>query len=263
MVHGIIVKQVGKDELYKIWHKASDNVIIYIHQGNGGIVFNDKIYPIEKGALCFIPANVMHYTFPENTSVYKRSKLCITNEHLVELLNLDNDLSLFSKNGVIYAKTSEDEQNIIEKVWEIFENLSQLDIDKNAIYSGCVLQLLGILKANNFVNAITSSNVITNAMQYINLHLRENLSVDSIAKNVNVSKYYFCRIFKKETGTSVMQYVLMARLSMAKNLLRFSNKTISKISEECGFQTLDVFCHAFKKQFGISALNYKKSINID
>ena len=61
--------EVGRDPRYKIWHFTDANTIIYTYSSGGSIVFQDGVYPIEAGALCFIASGKLHYTM-QNKDLY-------------------------------------------------------------------------------------------------------------------------------------------------------------------------------------------------
>ena len=60
---------------------------------------------------------------------------------------------------------------------------------------------------------------ITKAKEYINEHKTEEISLDDVARRVNMSTFYFCKMFKKATGVTFTEYLSLVRVSKAKNLL--------------------------------------------
>jgi YesN/AraC family two-component response regulator len=102
--------------------------------------------------------------------------------------------------------------------------------------------------------------VITRAKQFIAEHQGEELSLEQVAKAVNTSKFYFCKIFKKATGVNFTDYLSRARTERAKNLLLNPNLRVSEIAFEAGFQSLTHFNRVFKKILGQSPTEYRRQL---
>ena len=98
---------------------------------------------------------------------------------------------------------------------------------------------------------------IERALSYINEHLSEELSVDTLAGQVYVSKYHFMRRFKELTGCSVHQYITQKRLLAAARLLR-SGVSAQSACVRCGFQDYSAFQRAFRRQFGMTPRDLMK-----
>jgi len=99
--------------------------------------------------------------------------------------------------------------------------------------------------------------VITRAKQYIAEHQTEDLELGQVAKAVNTSKFYFCKIFKKMTGVNFTEYLSRVRIEKAKNLLLNPNLRISEIAYEVGFQSLTHFNRVFKRILAQSPTEYR------
>ena len=95
-------------------------------------------------------------------------------------------------------------------------------------------------------------------MEYINQNISEDLSLDKIAARMFIGKYYMCHLFKMTTGMSITQYILLQRLSLCKNLLLSTDKSVSEIAMLCGFSAFSYFCRAFAKNEGMSASAFRK-----
>jgi AraC-like DNA-binding protein/ligand-binding sensor protein len=99
--------------------------------------------------------------------------------------------------------------------------------------------------------------VIARAKQFIHEHQAEELSLGQVARAVNTSTFYFCKIFKKMTGINFTDYLSRIRIEKAKNLLLNPNLRISEIAYEVGFQSLTHFNRVFKKIIGQSPTRYR------
>ena len=93
----LIYRHTGRDYYYRTWHKPESSMFIFLHSGSGSIVTKEKSYPMNRGTLCFIGANKYHYTFPDDTERYVRSKLFIPSGELSKLLQILSKTPRFSK----------------------------------------------------------------------------------------------------------------------------------------------------------------------
>jgi AraC-like DNA-binding protein/ligand-binding sensor protein len=101
---------------------------------------------------------------------------------------------------------------------------------------------------------------ITRAKQFIQENQAEDLSLGQVARAVNTSIFYFCKMFKKATGLNFTDYVSRIRVEKAKNLLLNHNLRVSEIAYEVGFQSLTHFNRVFKKIMGQSPTEYRSQL---
>lgn len=113
------------------------------------------------------------------------------------------------------------------------------------------------LKAKQTRASETLSPTIKLALAYYEEHFQEKLSLDTLSRELNVSKYHLAHQFKEQIGHSPHEYLTIIRLNYAKSLLRSTSQTINSISEKCGFDTSSYFIQAFKKHEGTTPLKYR------
>jgi YesN/AraC family two-component response regulator len=98
---------------------------------------------------------------------------------------------------------------------------------------------------------------ITRAKAFIDSHQAEDLCLGEVARAVNTSTFYFCKMFKKATGLHFTEYLSRVRIEKARNLLLNPNLRVSEIAYEVGFQSLTHFNRVFKKLIGNSPTEYR------
>ena len=101
---------------------------------------------------------------------------------------------------------------------------------------------------------------VVRAKQFIAQHQDEDLSLGQVAKAVNTSSFYFCKLFKKATGLNFTDYVSRGRIEKAKNLLLNPNARISEVAFAVGFQSLTHFNRVFRKVLGESPTEYRRRL---
>ena len=102
------------------------------------------------------------------------------------------------------------------------------------------------------------SNEVYSALQVIKTHTNQPIGVDDVLKHVNKSRSMFMEQFKKETGETIARYIIKAKLQESKQLLAYSNKSIADISNFFYFSSQSHFQKAFKNEYGITPLAYRK-----
>ena len=101
---------------------------------------------------------------------------------------------------------------------------------------------------------------VARARKYIEENYDQRLSLEEAAKSVNTSVRYFCKVFKKSTSMTFVDYLTRLRIEKSKNLLLNPNKRISEIAFEVGFESLTQFNRSFKKLAGQTPTEYRKTI---
>jgi len=99
------------------------------------------------------------------------------------------------------------------------------------------------------------SPLVQQVSDYLDAHLDEAITLDSIAQTVYLSKYYLERKFKEETGTSIYQMLLQKRMIRARNLMR-EGLPMMQVAMHCGFADYSGFYKAFRSAYGVSPRDY-------
>jgi transcriptional regulator GlxA family with amidase domain len=89
-------------------------------------------------------------------------------------------------------------------------------------------------------------------------HLKEDLSVDTLAERVNMGGRHFARVFTATFGTSPGRYVEAVRLDTGRDRLTTSDRTVDAVARSVGFASADVFRRAFERRFGVSPTTYRR-----
>lgn len=107
------------------------------------------------------------------------------------------------------------------------------------------------------------SKEIFSCMQFIASHINEPIGVTDVVAHSGMSRAYLFKKFRQELGLNIGAYITEIRLREAKNLLHFTNKTLSEISNYLCFSSQSYFQNVFKKHYGVTPLEYRKSAQRD
>ena len=91
---------------------------------------------------------------------------------------------------------------------------------------------------------------------YLQKHYAEHISLDTLSATVNLNRSYLCRLFKRETGESLFQYLARLRLEKATSLLAQDRLPVREVAARVGIDDPFYFTRMFKKQYGVAPSEY-------
>ena len=103
-----------------------------------------------------------------------------------------------------------------------------------------------------------SSSIIDKAKEYIGSRYHKDISLDDVSREVDISPYYFSKIFKEETGENFIEYVTNIRITKAKELLQNSELSMKEICAAVGYSDPNYFSRTFKKNVGVTPTEFKE-----
>lgn len=103
-----------------------------------------------------------------------------------------------------------------------------------------------------------STDIIRMARDYIAENYSRELSLDDVSRVVNISPYYFSKLFKEATGENFIEYLINIRIEKAKELLGNADLSMKEICAMCGYQDPNYFSRTFKKNVGVTPTEYRE-----
>lgn len=104
----------------------------------------------------------------------------------------------------------------------------------------------------------SSSTAIDKAKVYIHKQYHKDISLDEVSKEVDISPYYFSKLFKEETGENFIEYLTNMRINKAKELLSKTDMSMKEICCHIGYSDPNYFSRLFKKNLGVTPTEYKE-----
>ena len=141
---------------------------------------------------------------------------------------------------------------------DIIENDTQRNFDvKRCETIGLVMEnFITVLLEKYTDNSDYEKQLIKNIKAYISEHIEYEISIDAMAKFFNYNAIYFGRLFKKETGVTIKEYVNRERILLAEKLIGGS-ETIIELSQKVGFNNVTYFNKIFKEYTGLTPMEYR------
>lgn len=258
-------------DCYIHWHEEME--IVYVEEGKAYISINDKNIYGNKGDLIFIEKGAVHYikspdennTLKFRTLVFNLSILRLNEENYCQkqfISPLMNCKVMF-KNII----TSKDEN--YSKIISAYITLIDTFKSKESYYQLHIISLFynlfyEMLAGGHLLQRESKSRknqrAIKQCLAYIDQNFHNRISVRDLAEMINFSEDYFIHEFSKFMGKSPISYLNSVRLDKAKMMLNSTDKSIDDIAFDSGFQTTSYFIRLFKKQNGITPLQYRKKL---
>lgn len=215
-------------------------------------------------------SNIIRMTEGDTVVINARCLHSISSDTLIKYHCLIVDNSFFTDNGIDIKRISFSEKIIDNTAAQKMAHIASCMSDKDtplhtALIRLAVLDYICYITENYSYditaernNLSKSYSAVLDAIDYINNHFAEKLSLEDISSRAGFSKYHFTRIFKENTGVTVIEHINARRCDNAGLLLRETQKPISEISFECGFENPSYFAKAFSKFYGILPSEYRK-----
>lgn len=107
------------------------------------------------------------------------------------------------------------------------------------------------LRRSSLTDEASGRSDVDKLISFVNEHIADGLSLDSLADHFFLSKSQICRRFKQLTGTTLGSYIAAKRLIIAREQI-LTGKPAIEVSQKCGFHDYSVFYRAYRKKFGVS-----------
>ncbi len=240
-------------------HFHDDYEIYYFIEGDVDYLVEGKTYRPKPYSLLLLSPHSFHGVRVNSSKPYERYTLHFNSD----LLNYNQRnllLSPFPNNIIntereVYYENTKDYR--LDTLFEAFDNCvnqpDELFRSLYPIYLESLLATITIMCQSIQPMDISKpiSDTIINIIDYLNNHLHENITLDSISSKFFISKHYLNRTFKKATGTTVYDYLLHKRVIYAKQLL-LSGHSSMEAANLSGFKDYSNFYRAYVKVMGTS-----------
>lgn len=251
------------------YHYHDFQKIVIFVSGNVTYQIEGKAYKLQPWDILFLSSSEVHKPIIDPSVVYERIIIWLNEGFYKHYSKYDNDLSLcfdiasknhkhllrMSTNDLIDAKTL---------IQQLEYSRGDIGFASKLLNDALLVQLLvhfnRVVLDDNKQNSLIDveyNQKIEDTIRYINNNLDKDLSIDHLASQLYMSKYYLMHTFKEETGHTIHKYILQKKLFLASEHIK-TGKELKNISFECGFKDYSSFYRSFKKTFGMSPRDYRK-----
>ena len=230
--------------------------LLYIIGGENEAVIDSVKYTLRAGDLCVVFPNQVH-----NFQTLKKEN------YILSILSPDlmpEFSELFSsslpKSSVIHFEEGDTAAlSLLRRACEI-SRLDPRDTYKDVMLKGALLSLFGqIFERMTFEKTDSAgSHALRTVVDYCSRNFSEDLSLSLLEDKLHISKYYISHLFGDKMNVSFNDYINQLRITEACRKLKYSDKSITEISELVGFNTLRTFNRAFMKFVGMTPSEYRR-----
>lgn len=224
-------------------------LLLYTVSGSGILNYESNSRVLHKGSIALIDCNRPHEYYPSGDSWefrYIHFNGALSDAYYEHISKL--------KNGMPITLAGPETEDRFLRILELSNLSVSEEICSKLIYD---LIVNFISSERDQTNGEDYPLWLTNTLNRISNGCNENLTAASLASEAHMSRSFFSTEFKKYTGHSPYNYILVYKLTAAKKLLYSSDKTVDEISALCGFSNASAFIRAFKRAEEVSPAVYR------
>lgn len=260
-----------KDIKFEYHHHDFSKIVILI-DGDLTYYIEGKAYILKPWDILFVNKNEIHKPVVNPDKYYERIVIWLNPDFMAKYAQGNNDLlkcfEVAIKNNYNLLRLNMKSIDIIKNLIQDIQNCNNSNEFGSEILKESLFVQLMVLMNRLFLNSdknrdiedIQYNKTIEGVLNYINSNLENDLSIDTIASEFFISKYYLMRKFKNQIGSSIHNYVVQKRLILARSLIS-DGLSMSSVCSRCGFNDYSSFVRAFKKVYGVSPSNYNPTIH--
>ena len=231
-----------------------------ICNGEGDYFIKDRLYHFTKNSVLLIQRDEVHSRMPGSCLLASRINLIVGTgivtqdpavEEMVSSLAGCHHLVLQDKDAVLARMLLEDISAESREKGPYWKRVVEADICK----------FLTILHRSSLVDSAEHSELnptIKRVLDHLNSDFTSHISLDELSARFYQSKYWLSRQFKAQTGITIMEYVIVKRIALARHLLEVTDMKVAAIATSVGFDDISTFNRDFKARTGVTPSDYRK-----
>lgn len=238
------------------WHEKIE--LLYFISGEAVIRCHSEDYTAEAGDLIVINSNELHQGFCRN--VRSEYYCIIFDASLLQSRHGDaceeKYISPITQKRILFENLVKSDSMIKTYVDRLVREYTQRQIGYEIAVKATIYELLLYLLRHHVQKTISPAeykakvknlNRIKDILKYIESHYSEKISLDELGAMAGVSRYYFCRLFKSVTGSTLSAYLNALRVDKAEEMLKSGSANVTEAAMACGFDDLNYFSRIFRK----------------
>lgn len=254
----------GKSVNYYHWHQCLE--LLYIESGVGIVVVDNQKFTARPGRLFIFPQGKIHKVMVENSdkNCYERTIIHVDAAMIASWLrpftqryNLFCEISAADARVSIYDLIDSHAQ--IENLFSLFWESYKASTGKTEVTALLLLNILSFLTSGVYVRAGNSGLLSSKIMRQIEATYTTKISLQGLADKLGVSASYASRTFRKETGGTIQEYIIIRRIKHACELLEHTSLSIGEVAAQSGFNHVTYFIKCFNEALGCAPLRYKNN----
>ena len=254
----IYLQEIGSLKAQKTHISKRQNLssflFFYVKEGSGYLDYEGKLYEIEAGDCVFINCQ-KSYSHRTSNNLWRLEWIHFNGENVLPIY-----MKYVDRGGQPVFRP--EELGIPKEIWKKINDVAHSadyirDIRINEYLSALMTFLMSFSWNPEAKRSDPNTKSLYDVKEYIDTHYSEKISLDMLSDIFLKNKYSLSRSFKEQFGTSIINYLLVVRITHAKQLLRFTDMTVEEVGAACGITPLYYFSRIFKQIEGVSPLEFK------
>ena len=256
----LTLQEIGTLEALKPHTSSRDNLqsylFFYVESGSGKLIYQGKEYEIGKGDCVFIDCQ-QPYSHSTDIDLWSLSWIHFSGVTMQDIYRK------YQERGGCPVFHPENITAFTELHKSLFTLASSDDYIRDMRINSGLNELLVLLMKESWhpaerSDAILKKQNLDPIRDYLDTHYTEKVSLDALADQFFISKFYLTRVFKEQYGVSINTYIQNLRITKAKQMLRFTDKRLEDIGYQCGLGAPHYFSRIFKQVEGITPSEFRE-----
>lgn len=234
----------------------------YCTQGEGIFKVGGMEYKIEKGMAFFFKKKIPHEYFPIK-SPWKVEWITFNGDGVENILRYMD----IGNSEIINPKRGQELRDILKKI--VYDLKFETRVYEQALkLSQELYKFLIIMKESmdleKEVGKSRGYEKLSKVIEYINKNYAQVITLEELAEQINVTKYYLCRLFKESYHMKPFEYINRIRIQKAKEyMVNYREMKVKEIGDLVGFNDTSYFCLKFREYEGCSPTEFKKKYSLN
>lgn len=250
---------IARSSFYARRDALSSYFIQYTVDGEGIVEYGDQSYTLRPGHVFWTDCagTQRYYTSPNFKKwhilwVHFHGPVCCSYYDLFLSQNDGGHTTPLPPSSELEAHMRE-----LNELYSQGERGLLADIRAAGLLTHIMVQCCGSTLENQMQSGLP--DCVTAARTYLTDHYNERITLDDLAERYSINKYYFQKLFKKHTGFTPNEFLILSRLDRAKELLRTTAMPISAVAAQVGVDNVSHFINLFKKHEHITPNIYRQN----
>ena len=241
---------------HSVPHTHNHTELFFIVSGKGQFLIQDQVFPVSVNNLVIINPNVVHTEDSLNAQPLEYIVLGIEGVELATSANSNGHFCVLDHFESL--EISSCLRNMLREMEQ--KNTGYEDICQ-AYMEILIIRLMRStsLAVQSEPQALSGNRQCAAVRRYIDLHFKESLTLEQLAEEAHMNKYYLSHAFKREYGISPINYMIARRIDESKYLLTETDLSMSQIAQLLGFSSLSYFSQVFRKSQEISPMEFRQN----
>lgn len=270
MIHEVSSDTRTEERIACHWHEEIE--ILVVTKGSAVLILNNDRYELKEGYVAFILPNHLHLvtvllgdTFDFHAVVFHPDLLSSFIQDVIQQQYFDSVL----QENILFPTVLSAQEAKEFGIADVLSDIYALFAKKEPCFELLIKARLYVVWSLYYLHGTSSASVsertsdyrialVKSIIDYIHTHYESQITLDILAAYFHLSREHLCRLFKKMTRMSPIEYLNFYRISTSTRLLRETDHEISDIALEIGFNNISYFNRTFKRYMHVTPGEYRK-----